>query len=127
MGDILGHLDFETNERFFIELAKIGELDDLIIYVRMNDAVSVPHFHIVDRDTLGKHFQVCVKIETTEYLYDFDKGSLNSNQKERLVELLNSNNSPKCTNWEYLIMTWNANNSKSKISKKISMPNYLEL
>ena len=129
MKDLKEHLEFEMTEQFLIEMAQIGDIDNkLMIYVRSNDGGNIPHFHIVDKSTLVKQYHTCVMIEVAKYFHHTGKeGVLNSKQRKSLVEFLSKDFDEDTTNREYLIMTWNANNSKSKISKKLPMPNYLEL
>lgn len=123
------HLDFELNERFLFEMAQIGDLDNkLIIYVRSNEGGNIPHFHIVDKQTLGSKFHTCVKIENATYFHHTGKEDvLNSKQRKRLIEFLSKDFDEDTTNWEYLIMTWNANNSSTKLSKRMQMPDYTNL
>lgn len=129
MRDLKEHLDFELNERFLFEMAQIGDLDNkLIIYVRSNEGGNIPHFHIVDKQTLGSKFHTCVKIENATYFHHTGKEDvLNSKQRKRLVEFLSKDFDEDTTNWEYLIMTWNANNSSTKLSKRMQMPDYTNL
>lgn len=129
MRDLKEHLDFELNERFLFEMAQIGDLDNkLIIYVRSNEGGNIPHFHIVDKQTFGSKFHTCVKIENATYFHHTGKEDvLNSKQRKRLVEFLSKDFDEDTTNWEYLIMTWNANNSSTKLSKRMQMPDYTNL
>lgn len=129
MRDLKEHLDFELNERFLFEMAQIGDLDNkLIIYVRSNEGGNIPHFHIVDKQTLGSKFHTCVKIENATYFHHTGKEDvLNSKQRKRLVEFLSKDFDEDATNWEYLIMTCNANNSSTKLSKRMQMPDYTNL
>lgn len=129
MRDLKEHLDFELNERLLFEMSQIGDLDNkLIIYVRSNEGGNIPHFHIVDKQTLGNKFHTCVKIENATYFHHTGKeGVLNSKQRKLLVEFLRKDFDEDTTNWKYLIMTWNANNSSTKLSKRMQMPNYTNL
>ena len=129
MKDLKEHLDFELNERFFFEMAQIGGLDNnLIAYVRSNDPGNIPHFHIVDKSTLGTKFHTCVKIESPEYFHHTGKeGVLNSKQRKSLVNFLNSLTPLEISHWEFLLLTWNTNNSNKKLRMDLPMPNYLEL
>lgn len=129
MRNLKEHLDFELNERFFFEMAQIGGIDNnLIAYVRSNDPGNIPHFHIVDKTTLGSKFHTCVKIESAEYFHHTGKeGVLNSKQRKSLVNFLNSLTPLEISHWEFLLLTWNTNNSNKKLSMDLPMPNYLEL
>ena len=45
-----------------LEMAQIGNINKtLVIYVRSNDPGNIPHFHIVDKTTLGDKFHTCIK------------------------------------------------------------------
>ncbi|MBR1962255.1 MAG: hypothetical protein IKA26_04795, partial [Alistipes sp.] len=47
-----------TNE--LLEMAKVGPLNDkLVIYIWTNDGGNIPHFHIVDKSTMGNEFHTC--------------------------------------------------------------------
>ena len=129
MRDLKEHLDFELNEKFLFEMAQIGNLDNkLIIYVRSNEGDSIPHFHIVDKQTLGSKFHTCVKIETAEYFHHTGKEDvLNSKQRKRFVDFLNSLTPLENTYWEFLLLTWNINNSNRKVSISQKMPDYTNL
>lgn len=129
MRNLKEHLDFELNERFFFEMAQIGDLDNkLIIYVRSNEGGNIPHFHIVDKATLGSKYHTCVKIESAEYFHHTGKEDvLNSKQRKSLVKFLNSLTPLEVTHWEFLLMTWNTNNSNRKVNMNLSMPDYTNL
>lgn len=129
MRDLKEHLDFELNERFLFEMAQIGDLDNkLIIYVRSNEGGNIPHFHIVDKQTLGSKFHTCVKIENATYFHHTGKEDvLNSKQRKRLVDFLNSMTPLENTYWEFLLLTWNINNSNRKVNINQKMPDYTNL
>lgn len=129
MKDLKEHLDFELNERFFFEMAQIGGIDNnLIAYVRSNDPGNIPHFHIVDKSTLGTKFHTCVKIESPEYFHHTGKeGVLNSKQRKSLVNFLNSLTPLEISHWEFLLLTWNTNNSNKKLRMDLPMPDYTKL
>lgn len=129
MRDLKEHLDFELNERFFFEMAQIGGIDnELVAYVRSNDPGNIPHFHIVDKTTLGRKFHTCIKIESAEYFHhEGKKDVLNSKQRKSLVNFLNSITPLECTHWEFLLLTWNTNNSNRKLKMDLPMPDYTKL
>lgn len=117
------------DEQMLMEMASIGDIDSkLTIIIRMNDPANIPHFHIVDKTTLGQKFHTCIKIETAEYFHHTVKeDTLNSKQRKLLVNYLSSTNRRGHLNWEYLVTTWNYNNSSVLVDEDIPMPNYLEL
>ena len=112
-----------------LEMAQIGNINKtLVIYVRSNDPGNIPHFHIVDKTTLGDKFHTCIKIEISEYFHHEGKtDTLNSKQRKSLVDFLNKPFDEDTSNWEYLIMTWNINCSGKRLSKKMSIPDYTKL
>ena len=112
-------------DKMLLEMASIGNIDNtLCVVIRMNDTGNIPHFHIMDKSTLGKKFHTCVKIETPEYFHHTGKVDvLNSKQRKSLVEFLKSSHR-NGTTWEMLIDLWNINNSTIKVDDNIDMPDY---
>ena len=97
------------------------------IYVYSKEGKHIPHFHIMDKSTLGKKFHTCVKIETPEYFHHTGKVDvLNSKQRKSLVEFLKSSHR-NGTKWEMLIDLWNINNSTIKVDDNIDMPDYTNI
>lgn len=130
MRDLKEHLEFNLNdERMLMEMASIGDLDSkLTIIIRMNDPGNIPHFHIVDKQTLGSKFHTCIKITSAEYFHHTGKEDvLNSKQRKLLVTYLSSTIKHGLTAWEYLVMTWNFNNSDLNVDENIQMPDYTKL
>lgn len=117
------------DEHMLMEMASIGDIDSkLTIIIRMNDPGNIPHFHIVDKTTLGSKFHTCIKIETAEYFHHTGKeDTLNSKQRKMLVNYLSSKNRRGDLNWEYLVTTWNYNNSSVLVDENIPMPDYTKL
>ena len=118
----------ESHDKMLLEMATIGNMDNtLCIIIRMNDAGNIPHFHIIDRSTLGSKFHTCIKIETPEYFHHTGKEDiLNSKQRKSLVEFLKSSHR-KGTKWEMLVDLWNINNSTIIVDDNIDMPDYTKL
>ena len=110
--ETLNENTFEIEDKMLLEMASIGNIDNtLCVVIRMNDAGNIPHFHIMDKSTLGKKFHTCVKIETPEYFHHTGKVDvLNSKQRKSLVEFLKSSHR-NGTKWEMLVDLWNINNS----------------
>lgn len=110
-------------------MAAIGDIDNkLTIIIRMNEPGNIPHFHIVDKTTLGSKFHTCIKIESAEYFHHTGKeATLNSKQRKQLVSYLSGTIRNNLTAWEYLVTTWNLNNSSMKIADTQSMPDYTKL
>ena len=122
-------LPIDQEERYLMEMANIGSIDNkLVAIIRMNDPGNIPHFHIVDKATLGRDFHTCVKIETPEYFHHEGKeGVLNSKQRKNLNDFLKNKNDLGVTNWKYLVTTWNINNSNKNVDKDIEQPDYTKL
>ena len=118
----------ESHDKMLLEMATIGNMDNtLCIIIRMNDAGNIPHFHIMDRSTLGSKFHTCIKIETPEYFHHTGKEDiLNSKQRKSLVEFLKSSHR-KGTKWEMLVDLWNINNSTMIVDDNIDMPDYTNI
>ena len=122
-------LPINQEERYLMEMANIGSIDNkLVAIIRMNDPGNIPHFHIVDKATLGRNFHTCIKIETPEYFHHEGKEDvLNSKQRKNLDDFLKNKNELGVTNWKYLVTTWNINNSNKNVDKDILQPDYMKL
>ena len=119
----------DDNSNLLLEMAKVGEMDDrLVIYIRSNDSGNIPHFHIVDKTTLGDKFHTCVKIDKPEYFHHTGKeDTLNSRQKKNLVEFFKKSDKWGDNYWKIVLQEWNRNNSHVEVDPKLQTPNYLEL
>lgn len=122
-------LPIDQEERYLMEMANIGSIDNkLVAIIRMNDPGNIPHFHIVDKATLGRDFHTCIKIEAPEYFhYEGKEDVLNSKQRKNLNDFLKNKNELGVTNWKYLVTTWNINNSNKNVDKDIAQPDYTKL
>lgn len=111
------------------EMARIGFIGDLEIYIRTDDPGHIPHFHIWDKETKGDKFHSCVRIDKAAYFFHEGKRDiLNSRQRKELVRFLESPYKRyNITNWQYLVGEWNNNNSTIEIPDDYPMPNYLML
>lgn len=111
------------------EMARIGFVKDLEIYVRTNDAGKVPHFHIRDKETNGQRFHTCVRMDKAEYFHHTGKMDvLNSQQKKALVSFLQSQYKRGFfSNWVHAIILWDDNNSDVEIDLDTPMPDYTKL
>ena len=74
--------------KMLLEMAKVGPLnDELVIYIWTNDGGNIPHFHIVDKATMGNEFHTCIKIMSAEYFHHTGKEDvLNLKQKKTLMK-----------------------------------------
>lgn len=115
-----------TNE--LLEMALIGNVDEYAISIITNDSGNIPHFHIVDKSTMGNKFHTCIKIEKAEYFHHTGKENiLNSKLRKELIKFLKSETELGITHWKYLVATWNKNNSNRKLPIEIPMPDYTAL
>lgn len=120
----------ELQEQLLTEMARIGTLGELVIYVRTNDSGNYPHLHIVDENTLGQQFHCCVRIDCAQYFKHTGKeDTLKSKQRKELIKFLRSpsEDEPEKLNWKVVLVEWNRNNSTKKVPLDLEMPNYLEL
>jgi hypothetical protein len=114
-------------------MARVGYAAGLEIYVNTNDAGSIPHFHIRDKDDWDK-FHSCIKILSAEYFaHEGKEDTLNSKQRKKLQEFLSSpadidiKGATIPNNWKYICILWNSNNSSTRIPKDAKMPDYRQL
>lgn len=111
------------------EMARIGITENNIeIIVYTNDPGQIPHFHFFDRNK-KKDNEGCIRIDKAEYFSHGGKNCrLNSSQRKELVEFLNDTvEDEDITNWRFLVLSWNRNNSNIRLDKGISMPDYTKL
>lgn len=110
------------------EMARIGFIDNLEIFIWTDDPGNIPHFHIRDISTKGDEFNCCVRIDKAEYFKHTGKEDvLNHKQKKNLIEFLNSTSKLggiEIKNWDKVIMYWNDNNSKLILPDDLEMPDY---
>jgi hypothetical protein len=117
------------------EMAKIGSIDTQVgktgnyeIWIYTNDPGNKPHFHIVNEQT---GFSSCILICQPEYFeHEGKEDKLNHVLKKSLTYFLKSNNKKrKITNWEFLCMSWDSNNSTMELPEEIydNMPDYMKL
>lgn len=124
------------NLKILDEMAyKVGITNDsYLIYVNSDDSGYIPHFHYVDETSRGKDkkgFYTCIRIDKAEYFHHNGKeDSLNGKQLKELVEFLKQPFRRKefnCTNWEFIRISWNDNNSKEVVDEEQEMPDYSKL
>lgn len=111
-------------------MARVGITEDnMDIIVRTDDPGKLPHFHIIDRNRLGKrNNEGCIRIDKPEYFSHSNKiMTLNATQRKQLVKFLNEapdKSKHYSTNWDLLVDMWNLNNSDIQIPEGIEMPDY---
>lgn len=102
-------------------------MNEYEIYIHTDDPGNVPHFHIWDKETRGKKFHTCVRIDKAEYFHHNGKEDvLGVRDRKDLVNFLSSfhKNKRYGTNWEYLVSMWNDNNSSVEVDEDLPMPDY---
>lgn len=130
MTDIIKDIP-KNDERLMLEMAQIGRFDKnkLTIYVRSDDPGNIPHFHIVDTQTLGAHFHTCVEIKTNRYFHHTGKEDvLSSKQRKELNSFLKSRYKNKgFSNWSWVLINWNGNNSDMLVNELQDQPDYTNI
>ena len=129
-------IDKLIEEDYLNEMAvRVGNPQpEYLIYVNANDEGYIPHFHYVDVTTRGKDkkgFHTCIRIDKAEYFKHGNKiDSLNSMQKRQLQSFLKEpfeKPNFQGTNWDYIVMIWNTNNSQMNVDEDQPMPDYMNL
>lgn len=131
----LEELEFEIKDyaemRLLGEMSRIGYLGSYEIYIRTDDPGKIPHMHIWDRNSKGEKFHTYVRLDRAEYFHHTGKeDTLDSKQRKELVNFLKKpykNKKFNGTNWEYLLIQWNENNSDIEIDIDSKMPDYSQL
>ena len=115
--------------KMLLEMAKVGPLnDELVIYIWTNDGGNIPHFHIVDKATMGNEFHTCVKIMSAEYFHHTGKEDvLNSKQKKTLMKFFTMSDKWGDNYWDIVLQEWNRNSSKIEVDRNLSTPDYTKL
>ena len=115
--------------KMLLEMAKVGPLnDELVIYIWTNDGGNIPHFHIVDKATMGNEFHTCVKIMSAEYFHHTGKEDvLNSKQKKALMKFFTMSDKWGDNYWDIVLQEWNRNSSKIEVDRNLSTPDYTKL
>ena len=129
-------------DRMMMRMGRVCSVGaDLDILYFMDDDAPIPHFHVVDKQTLGEHFHTCIKIESPEYYhytieqYEYfhhngQEGKLSDEQCTMLISALNQvveHQFDKWSNWKYLLHAWNINNPNHKVDIHTPMPDYKKL
>lgn len=108
------------------------EQGNYLIYVNTDDKGNIPHFHCVDNNTRGSEFHTCIRIDKAEYFLHEGKMDIITKGKERkaLNDFLKSpfaKSKFQGTNWEYIVMIWNMNNSEVEVDEELDQPNYTNI
>ena len=115
--------------KMLLEMAKVRPLnDELVIYIWTNDGGNIPHFHIVDKATMGNEFHTCIKIMSAEYFHHTGKEDvLNSKQKKTLMKFFTMSDKWGDNYWDIVLQEWNRNSSKIEVDRNLSTPDYTKL
>lgn len=110
----------------------IIEKGDYLIYVNTDDSGNIPHFHCVDNNTGGQKFNTCIRIDKPEYfLHGYKIDTITNGRERKALDtfLRQPFSKPKFngTNWEYIVMIWNMNNSSVEVDETMEQPDYTKL
>ena len=106
----------------------IVEKGNYLIFVNTDDSGNIPHFHCVDAETRGNNFHTCIMISEARY---FNHGSkqdkiTDGKQRKALDRFLRQpfgNAKFTGSNWDYIVMIWNMNNSSADVDIE-TQPDY---
>ena len=107
----------------------------LEIYVNSNDPGKLPHFHVRNKDDWSE-FHSCIRIDCAEYFAHGNKVDvLSSKEKKALQQFMSSDvrqklfseDGRRLTDWEYVCILWNDNNSDVTIEENLVQPDYMQL
>lgn len=97
------------------------------LVMRYDDIQDTPHFHVVDKETMGKRFASSIKFDKPEYLtHKGFRHKLNVNQIECLIDAFKKDFGG-VNGYMMLVYSWNSYRSAediSTVSKDIVMPDY---
>lgn len=100
----------------------------LEIYIWDNDKIKEPHFHILDKETLGQKFHCRILLKKAKYVEGEDC-KLSKRQIKSLIECfkrIDSATKPMNMNcWTLTVWHWNRNNKNKAWYKR--MPDYTKL
>ena len=115
------------DESYLYEMAKIGFVGSLEVFVRSNDPGNIPHFHIKDHNKKHDN-EGCIRIDCPDYFdHEGKTMHLNQSQIKELIIFLKSPHVRKHftgSKWDYLVQLWNDNNSAVEIDEDAEMPDY---
>jgi len=105
-----------------------GENCLLSILIIDKKHTGIPHFHIVDRDTMGKKFHCKLNIKNFEYfgsnndkLTNFDIYSLVKHLDYKWI----CSSNPTYTYWQMIVDAWNFHNKKIKCKNRPKYENLI--
>ena len=119
---------FRVLYKYNEEIARIGffgENDEYEVYIKTDDEMPIPHFHIRDSETQGERSETCVCIATNGYcLHDTFKDLLTPVQQALLADYMisfspyNLYRFPFTRNYERVAEIWNMNNDWKQVILK---------
>lgn len=120
-------------------MSRVGTISSkgatLEIYVNTNDAGKIPHFHLRDMNEWNR-FHTCIRIDKPEYfIHENKQDTLTTKEAKELNEFMISptrkplfnENGQRISNWEYICMLWDDNNSDVMISEDVVQLDYSQL
>jgi|GEM_PF-1844005 len=114
-----------------LEMATIGNITPhYVVMIKSNDEENIAHFHVLDKETLGKQFNSAIFITDNRYFkHGNAQDELSSDLRNALVKFLNQTDEDGMSNWAFLVKTWNRNNSITSVSDSIkqNIPDYTEI
>ena len=144
MASVMENGIFNFSKGVLSDVAKIGQVDDMVIWVWENDpCCNVPCVHIVDEKTGGNKLNVCVKLEEASYLKspylkfypEWDlTGELTEAQQNSFDNFMRQPHKTGifATHYEYAVLLWDDNNQgemelKRNDQGEIIIPNYKKI
>ena len=120
------------------EMARVGYVDRLEIYVWPGDSGKIPHVYVSNKEPRGKSssMDTCIQLEKSEYFtHGSHKGVLNASQRKAFDTFMHD--APKQgvfgSNYELAVYLWNMNNSDNNVvlerdtEGKVVIPDYKDI
>ena len=107
---------------------RIGDFDNLEVFIITDDVVQIPHIHI--RNTRkSKYFSCCIRLDKPEYIPHNNKlDKLNYTQLKAFIKFLNATDKYTCLPiYESILCHWNDNNYLYQIRETTPMPDYMHM
>lgn len=107
-----------------------GDLFQVFVY---SPEGNIPHVHVWDDSTKGKHFYSCVKLDAPEYFLHGNKNDMfSSKELMAFIKFMKDTkgNPGNYNNWQMSCYEWNKNNPTKKQIENLDaskMPDYTKL
>lgn len=114
------------------ELAEVGSYQsngkDFVIYIVSRDTIKNPHIHIGDAETYPycNKFNCCLDLIRPEYVLHHKKlqSRFDDSELNGLIEFIHNIDEDGDRVWQYIVKTWNKNNSNNRLSLDTPIPDY---